>query len=145
MTGSWKLLRRLAITVVGLVVLLLGVVLIVAPGPGFLVIALGLLILSLEYEWARRHLDRVKSRARTVADQAAANKVSTSLSVLFALGVIGLGGVLTLTQTLPGSGLATGASLVFGGIITLSTIIYSVVQRRRSEASVRADAEAGEQ
>ncbi|MGH8888945.1 MAG: PGPGW domain-containing protein [Acidothermaceae bacterium] len=135
MTSSWKLIRRLAITVVGLVVLLIGVVLIVAPGPGFLVIALGLLILSLEYEWARRNLERVKSRARTVADQAAANRLSTTLSVLFALGVIGLGGVLALSETLPGSGLATGASIVFGGLVTLSTIVYSVVQRRRNATS----------
>lgn len=141
MTSSWRLLRRLAVTVVGLVVLLLGVVLIVAPGPGFLVIALGLLILSFEYEWARRHLDRVKSRARSVADQAAANKVSTALSVLFALGVIGLGGVLALTETLPGSGLTTGVSLVFGGAVTLSTVVYSVVQRGRVDEHSRADTE----
>ena len=131
MAGSWKMLRRVAITVVGLVVLMIGAVMLVAPGPGFLVIALGLLILSVEYEWARRHLDSVKLRARTLADQAAANRLSTSFSVLFALAIVGLGGVLALSEMLPGSGIATGASVAFGGLVALATIIYSVVQRRR--------------
>lgn len=133
MSSSWKVLRRVSITVVGLVVLMVGAVMIVAPGPGFLVIALGLLILSVEYEWARRRLDAVKSRARTLADQAAANRLSTTVSIIFALGIIGLGGVLALSKLLPASGLATGISVVFGGIVALSTIIYSLVQRRRAQ------------
>lgn len=132
MTSSWRLLRRIAITVVGLVVLMIGAVLLVAPGPGFLVIALGLLILSAEYEWARRHLERAKSHARTLADRAAANRLSTSFSILFALGVVGLGGVLALSETLPGSGLATGVSIAFGGIVILATVAYSLVQRHRA-------------
>ena len=135
MTSSWKMLRRLAITVVGLVVLLIGVVMIVAPGPGFLVIALGLLILSVEYEWARRRLDTVKARARTLADQAAANRLSTSISVLFALGIVGLGGVLALSELLPGAGWATGSSVAFGGLVALATIGYSLWQRRKGVSS----------
>ncbi|HEX7107242.1 MAG TPA: PGPGW domain-containing protein [Acidothermaceae bacterium] len=131
MSTSWKLLRRVTISVVGLIVLLVGVVMLIAPGPGFLVIALGLLILSVEYEWARRHLDRAKGHARTLADKAAANRLSTAISTLFALGIVGLGGVLALTQFLPASGLATGVSVAFGGLVALSTIVYSVVQRRK--------------
>jgi uncharacterized protein (TIGR02611 family) len=134
-TTSWKLLRRVAITVVGLVVLMIGAVMLVAPGPGFLVIALGLLVLSVEYEWARRHLDRAKSHARTLADRAAANRVSTSFSVLFALGVIGIGGVLALSKTIPGAGIATGISVAFGGIVVLATVAYSLAQRRKGAAS----------
>ena len=131
MTGSWRLLRRLAITVVGLVVLMVGAVMLVAPGPGFLVIALGLVILSVEYEWARRHLDTTKAKARTLADRAAANRLSASVTVLFAFGVIGLGGTLALNKTLPGSGLATGVSVAFGGLVILGTIGYSLFQKRR--------------
>ena len=134
MAGSWRVLRRIAITVVGLVILMIGAVMLVAPGPGFLVIALGLLILSVEYEWARRHLDRVKSKARTLADQAAANRLSTAFSVIFALGVIGLGGVLALSELLPGSGIATGVSVAFGGVVVLATVVYSLIQRHKAEA-----------
>ena len=130
-TTSIRLLRRIAISVVGLIVLMVGAVMLVAPGPGFLVIALGLLILSVEYEWARRRLDRAKAHARTLADKAAANRLSTSISVLLALGIIGLGGVLALSEVLPASGIATGVSVAFGGVVALSTIVYSLLQRRK--------------
>ena len=45
--------------------------------------------------------------------------------------IIGLGGVLALTQFLPASGVATGVSVAFGGVVALSTIVYSVLQRRK--------------
>ena len=46
--------------VVGLTVVLLGVVLIVTPGPAFLVIPAGIAILATEFAWARRLLKRAK-------------------------------------------------------------------------------------
>src|SRR6266516_1064968 len=55
-----RLLRRIAITVVGTVILAVGVVLLVAPGPGLLVILLALIVFAVEYEWARRRLDRCR-------------------------------------------------------------------------------------
>jgi hypothetical protein len=52
--------RRIVITIVGLTLLLVGVIMVVAPGPATLVIPLGLAILGLEYAWARRLLKRLK-------------------------------------------------------------------------------------
>lgn len=52
--------RRLVIAVVGVTVLLLGIALIVLPGPAFIVIPLGLAILAAEFAWARRLLKRVR-------------------------------------------------------------------------------------
>jgi hypothetical protein len=66
-----------------------------------------------------------------LADKAAANRLSTSVSVLCALGIIGLGGVLALSEVLPASGIATGVSVAFGGLVALSTIVYSLLQRRK--------------
>jgi uncharacterized protein (TIGR02611 family) len=51
--GGW-LLWRVAVTIVGVVVLVAGAIMIPFPGPGWLVVFLGLGILSTEYEWARR-------------------------------------------------------------------------------------------
>ena len=45
-----RLLRRIAITVVGTVILAVGVVLLVAPGPGLVVIALALAVFAIEYQ-----------------------------------------------------------------------------------------------
>ncbi len=53
-------LRRIVITVIGLTVILVGVIMIVAPGPATLVIPIGLAILGLEYAWARRLLRRLR-------------------------------------------------------------------------------------
>lgn len=55
---AWKLI----ILVIGGTVLLLGVVMIVTPGPAFVVIPIGLAILATEFAWARRFLKKVKKR-----------------------------------------------------------------------------------
>jgi uncharacterized protein (TIGR02611 family) len=55
--------RRVVIGVVGFTVLLIGVALLVLPGPAFLVIPAGLAILAIEFAWARRWLQRIKQVA----------------------------------------------------------------------------------
>ena len=52
--------RRVVIGVVGVTVILVGVALIVLPGPAFIVIPIGLGILAIEFEWARRWLRRAR-------------------------------------------------------------------------------------
>lgn len=52
--------RRIFRTVAGFTLLLVGVVMIITPGPGWLVIFLGLGLLAAEFVWARRLMDRIK-------------------------------------------------------------------------------------
>ena len=52
--------RRVSIVLVGGTVLLLGIAMIVAPGPAFIVIPLGLAVLGLEFAWARYWLRRLR-------------------------------------------------------------------------------------
>lgn len=54
--------RQLVVAVIGGTVVLVGVAMIVLPGPAILVIPLGLAILATEFVWARRLLDRVRGR-----------------------------------------------------------------------------------
>lgn len=61
---TYKVARRVVVTVVGATVLALGVLFIVTPGPAFIVIPAGLAILGLEFAWARRWLASVKDRAQ---------------------------------------------------------------------------------
>ena len=56
-----KQVRRVVIFMVGMTVLLLGVALIVLPGPAILVIPAGLAILGLEFRWARRWMRKARS------------------------------------------------------------------------------------
>lgn len=52
--------RKLIYSVVGVTVLLIGIVMIVTPGPAIIVIPFGLAILAGEYAWARRIMRRGK-------------------------------------------------------------------------------------
>lgn len=70
-----KLVRRLVIAITGLVVLLVGVLMLVLPGPAFVVIPMGLAILSLEFAWAGMLLKRVRKQLSDVASRAAGRRV----------------------------------------------------------------------
>jgi uncharacterized protein (TIGR02611 family) len=54
--------KKLIIIVVGFTVLLMGIAMIVLPGPAVLFIPLGLGILASELIWARRILNKIKSK-----------------------------------------------------------------------------------
>jgi tellurite resistance protein TerC len=57
---TYKAARRIVIAVVGATVVLLGIVMIVTPGPALVVIPVGLAILAIEFTWARRWLKRLR-------------------------------------------------------------------------------------
>jgi uncharacterized protein (TIGR02611 family) len=61
-----KVVRRVIVSVIGATVLLIGVALLVLPGPAFIVIPVGLAILATEYAWARRWLKKVRQMASNV-------------------------------------------------------------------------------
>lgn len=63
---TYKVARRIVITVLGVTVLLIGLALIVLPGPAFVVIPAGLAILSLEFAWARHWLRKLKDGTNQV-------------------------------------------------------------------------------
>lgn len=54
--------RRLIIAVIGFTVLILGLAMLVLPGPAFIVIPTGLAILATEFLWARNLLKMVKDK-----------------------------------------------------------------------------------
>ena len=62
---SWKVLtaplRKLIVAVIGGTILLIGIALIVLPGPAFIVIPIGLAILATEFAWARRAVVRTRA------------------------------------------------------------------------------------
>ena len=57
---TYKAARRVAVGVVGATVLLIGLVMIVTPGPAIVIIPVGLAILSIEFTWARLWLKRLR-------------------------------------------------------------------------------------
>lgn len=72
--GTLRHTKRVIITVVGFTVLLIGIAMIVLPGPAFIVIPLGLAILAGEFVWAERLLKKVKAGVKSAKDSIYKNK-----------------------------------------------------------------------
>ncbi len=60
---------RIVVFAVGISVLMIGIALLVLPGPAFVVIPVGLAILATEFAWARRWLSHIRSASRKAASQ----------------------------------------------------------------------------
>lgn len=58
---SYRQARKAAVLLIGSSVLLVGLAMVLLPGPALLVIPLGLGILALEFAWARRWLKRIRT------------------------------------------------------------------------------------
>lgn len=68
-------LTRGAIVTAGFLVTLAGVVMLVTPGPAFVLIPIGLYLLALEFDWAERLLERALRHAGTANDSSFAKSV----------------------------------------------------------------------
>jgi uncharacterized membrane protein YbaN (DUF454 family) len=62
-----KQIKKIIVAVVGFTVLIIGLIMVVLPGPAIVVIPLGLTILASEFVWARHWLIRVKATIRKTA------------------------------------------------------------------------------
>ena len=60
----WRFFKVLA----GFTLLLIGIVMFFTPGPGWLVILLGLTLLAAEFVWARRLMNHMKDRGNRLKD-----------------------------------------------------------------------------
>ncbi len=68
------ILKRVLIGIVGGLVTVIGVVALIAPGPGWLIIFAGLGILGTEFAWAARALKTAKGVANRAVDSAKIDK-----------------------------------------------------------------------
>jgi hypothetical protein len=72
--------KRVAVTAVGGVLVLIGLAMFVLPGPGILVVVLGFAVLGTEYAWAASALERTKklaAQATTIAKDKAGSAAGT--------------------------------------------------------------------
>jgi tellurite resistance protein TerC len=65
---TYRFAKRIVIAMVGGTVLLIGLAMLVLPGPGLLVIPIGLGILGIEFAWARVWLRKVKAKSGEIVD-----------------------------------------------------------------------------
>ena len=63
--SSWRIL----VTIVGFALIAVGLVLLVLPGPGILVVIAGFAVLATQYTWARSALELTKRHAKGAANR----------------------------------------------------------------------------
>ena len=136
MSGKRGATRRTAASAVGWLLTAAGVVLFPLPGPGLLLLAVGLALLAEQHDWAARRVDRVRLRALRGAAggvrtrrRAAATTVTTA--ALGASGLLWVWGppaptwwVLPDWTWLPG-GVWSGIGQIVSGVIALALVGYS--------------------
>lgn len=115
--------KRLMVFIGGVAVLLAGVAMLALPGPGVLVIILGLVILATEFAWAERVLDRTTTTAAGAANKLTDNRKGRAALALSGVGMI-VGGM--VVAVLFDRLLVVGVSITIAGVIGLITLLPQV-------------------
>jgi len=130
--------KRIVVLLLGVAVLLAGLAMLALPGPGVLVLILGLVILATEFAWAERMLDRT-----TGAAAGAATKVTDDRRGRIALAASGIamivGGVAIAVLSDPFRVL--GVSVAIAGLVGLAVLLPPVQAWVREKAGVQPAAE----
>ena len=78
--------KRIVLEIVGWTLLVVGIAALILPGPGLLMMAGGIVLLSQQYEWAERRVEPIKREAM----RGAANSVETWPRIILSSTVIAL-------------------------------------------------------
>jgi uncharacterized protein (TIGR02611 family) len=121
--------KRSAAAVLGGLLTLAGIVLLVLPGPGFVLVAAGLAVLSTQFAWAKRPLDYATNKAHQGMDEVARSRLRAG-GALVCAAVLAAIGIADMTDLdLPFVNTLSGVVLIVSGLFLLGTVIYA----RRSE------------
>ncbi len=139
-----SVIRKTSVTVLGWVLVAAGIAALILPGPGLLLLLAGLVVLSQEYEWARRRVEPVRVKAFDVAAAGVETWPRILVSGLAAIGVVAVGlfwwadpeipEIWVVGPGLPFGGWATGSGLVLSGVVALGLLVYSVRRFRGAGA-----------
>ena len=111
--------KRMAVLVAGVVVLAAGASMLVLPGPGVIVLILGLAILATEFAWAERALDRTSDTAAKAMTSISGSRTGKVGLALGGLGMIAVGVVVLVL--LPKYWMAS-IGLFIAGVVGLATV-----------------------
>jgi hypothetical protein len=139
-TGRRWSTRKIAVTIVGSLLLIAGVAALVLPGPGLLLLMAGLVVLATEFEWAARRVDSVRDKAFDVSAASVATRPRIVFSTVSACLVVAAGvfwwvdpeipTFWIIGPDLPFGGPATGLVVVVSGLVALGLIAYSLQRFR---------------
>lgn len=117
--------RRVVIAVAGGALTVVGVILLVLPGPGLLLVLAGLLVLAAEFPAARRWVAPVRERAMKTARDSVASPWRITATATGGALLIAAGIVWGTQDWLPFSSWSAGTSLILSGLIVFALLIWS--------------------
>lgn len=120
--------------VAGGALLLTGIALLVLPGPGFVLVAAGLAVLATRFAWAERPLAYAKHKARQGVAEVRRSRLRAAGSVVFALGLVGVGLAQILGADLPFMNLASAILMIGSGLVLVGTVVHARLTHGRHEA-----------
>ena len=123
--GYGRSARRGVVLVGGGAVLVVGIALLVLPGPGLLLVLAGLLILAREFPAVDRYVEPVRAQAIKAAEESVNVWWRLTGSILTGCALIGAGVAWGLVEQLPFSGWSTGSGLILSGLILFGLMYWS--------------------
>src|SRR4051812_32883420 len=147
--------KRIALEGLGWLLVVVGIVAIPLPGPGFLILAGGLILLSQQYEWAERRVEPIKREAlkgaaRSVETWPRVVATSTMITLIAAAGVVWFVGPdapgwwpVADRWWLPG-GKATSISQFLSALIAVVLLVWSFRRYHGKPEAIAAVVEAAD-
>jgi hypothetical protein len=127
--------KQVACGVGGGLLLVIGVVLLVLPGPGLLLVLAGLLVLANGFPKVQKFVAPVERRAMQAAEESVSSPLRMVLSIGTGVVLIAAGVVWWVVPGLPLGGWPTGASLILSGLILLGVLVVSYRHVRSQQTS----------
>lgn len=125
--------KRAVVAVLGVLLLLVGIALLVLPGPGFLLIAAALALLATQFNWAKVPLDYAKAKAEDGIEEIARSKFRATLALVCALALVALGIVELAGVNIPYVNSVTAVLLILSGLFLVGTMIYALRTAAKTE------------
>ncbi len=119
--------RKIIVSVVGGLLVVIGLIMMPLPGPGIVVVVAGIGVLAAEYTWARRALEKTKDKAEEAQREAVATPPRTLFTFLGTAVGMAVGVSMFIVEDVPWPILDSWGDAVWtpwtGGVIIATSLV----------------------
>ncbi len=117
--------KRAVVAVLGTLITLAGIALLVLPGPGFVLVAAGLAILSTQFDWAKKPLDYAKDKANRGVDEVRRSKWRAAFAASCGVVLAGVGVASVAGVEVPFVNLLSAVLLIGSGLFVIGSTVWA--------------------